>query len=107
MTACAATSTASGGDPGRRCGKANARRGATAAINKTWWNTRTENSADDNAQSGETKMTSISTIAPQPARVSEDRLRPNASAKAASIAISSGSTFQRVQRSPGTAAGPQ
>ena len=71
MTACAATSMKSGGEPARRCGKASARRGAAAAINKTWCNTRTENSADDNAQSGETKITSISPIAPQPARVSE------------------------------------
>src|ERR1700726_1996487 len=107
MTACAATSMASDGVPARRCGNANAKRGATAAINKTWCNTRTENNADENAQSGETKITSISTIAPQPARVLEDRLRATASAKAASIAISSGSTFQRVQRSAGIAAGPQ
>src|SRR6516162_1652928 len=107
MTACAAASMTSGDETARRCGKASARRGATAAINKTWCNTRTENSADDNAQSGETKITSISTIAAQPARVSEDRLRPTASAKAASAGISSGSTFQRVQRSSGTAAGPQ
>src|ERR1700724_1783777 len=107
MTACATTSTTSDGAPARRCGKASARRGATAAINKTWCNTRTENSADDNAQSGETKITSISTIAPQPARVSEDRLRTTASAKAANVAISRGSTFQRVQSSSGIAAGPQ
>src|SRR6516164_10007930 len=106
MTACAATSVTIGA-LARRCGKASARRGATAAINKTWCNTRTENSADDNAQNGETKITSISTIAAQPALVSQDRLRPTASAKAASAAISSGSMFQRVQRSSGTAAGPQ
>src|SRR5271168_2887645 len=107
MTACAATSRESGGEPTRRSGNANASSGATAATRRTWWNTRAENSADDSAQSGETKMTAISAIAPQPAPALDERPRPTTKAKAASAAISSGSKFQRAHKSSGTAAGPQ
>src|SRR5271163_2324770 len=107
MTACPATSRESGGEPARRSGNAAASRGATAATRRTWWNTRAENSADDSAQSGETKMTAISAIAPQPAPALDERPRPTTKAKAASAAISSGSRFQRAHKSSGTAAGPQ
>ncbi len=72
MIACAATSAASGGEPRRRSGKATARSGATAAISRTWWSTRAENSADASAQSGETNTTASSAIAPQPARASDE-----------------------------------
>ena len=37
----------------------------------------------------------------------DERPRPIANARAANAAISSGSKFQRIQKSPGTAAGPQ
>src|SRR5208282_293744 len=107
MIACAAASTESGSEPARRSGNAKASSGATAATRRTWWNTRAENSADDKAQSGETKTTAISAIAPQPARAFSERLRPTAKAKTASAVISSGSKFQRAHKSSGTAAGPQ
>ena len=107
MTVCTATSAASGGDGKRRSGKASARSGATAATKRTWWNTRAENSAEDSAQSGETKIAAISKREAQPARALATRPRPIANASAASAAISSGSKFQRAQKSPGTAAGPQ
>ena len=76
----------------RRCGKASARRGATAAINRTWCSTRTENNAEDIAQSGDTKM-----IEHQPDR---RPTRPGVGARARDQQRSQG---QRVFRS---AAGP-
>src|SRR5580704_17747595 len=107
MTACTTTSAESGGEPARLSGRATASSGATAATRRTWWNTRTENSADDNAQSGETKMTNSSVTATQPARGAAERPRPSANARAANAAISSGSKFQRIHTSSGTAAGLQ
>ena len=72
----------------------------------TWCSTRTENSADDKAHSGEMKTSAISTIAAQPARGFAAR-RVTQNASAASAAISTGSVFQRSHTSSGTAAGPQ
>src|SRR6202035_3917943 len=105
MTACTTTSTESGGEPARLSGRATASSGATAATRRTWWNTRTENSADDSAQSGETKMTNSRVTAPQPARGAAERPRLTANARVANAAIISGSKFHRTHKSAGTAAG--
>src|SRR3954454_11842908 len=103
----AATSIANGGVPARGSGKARASSGATTVTSSMWWNTRAENNADDSAQSGDTKTMNISASALQPARASDDLPRATATDNAMSAASSSGSVFQRVQRSEGTGAGPQ
>ena len=68
ITVCAPTNAASVGEARLRSGKASVSSGATAAISRTCCSARAENSAEDSAQSGETKMIPISTSALQPAR---------------------------------------
>ena len=99
---CQRPAWAGAASPAARRGKASASERRHALTSSTWCNTRAENSADDSAHSGETKTTTISASAPQPARASAacratngDRQRRRAPPAAAGIGIPARPEFVR------------